>query len=351
MILTNRMVAGGLSPMHTSHRNGPDRVAGSTHHTNPHEERLRMTDPTLAVTFDTGRMYARERGGTPEVPSITTVLGVKDANLGWWEAVCAINAAFDDVESLKQIDAMPNGRDKWAAKREKSDWYKDAAARDRDAAAARGDFVHNYAESMALYTMGKATSADMARHEQLCREAGVMDYVASFHKFWEEWSPRPIMPEATVWNHEVGYAGTTDLLCEIDIPGHGPTVVIADYKTKKGLYQRNGRPKEHDLKPETGMQLVAASWADEVWIEGATPAEDKWIPWEHRPEVGIAIALAPDGYLVRQYNIYDPVVWGTFKALCAAWRWSQRGASTMGPRLMSGPSGLVPPTPRPLVRP
>lgn len=309
-----------------------------------------MTDPTLAHTYDWGRMYARERGGTPSVPSITTVLGVKNPHLEWWEAVCALNAAFDDVDAVKAIMDMPNGRDKWSAKREKSDWLKDAAGRDRDAAAARGDIVHNYAENMALWSMGKVSKSEMSTQWRLCQEAGVGAYVDSFHQFWRDWNPRPIMPEATVWNHEVGYAGTTDLLCWIDIPGHGPALVIADYKTKKGLYQRNGKPKEHDLKPETGMQLTAAAFADEVWIQGETPESDQWLTWEHRPEIGVAIALAPDGYAVRQYDLYDPVVWSTFKALCAAWPYGRDGAATMGPRL-EGPGSMAPMTPRPEVRP
>lgn len=309
-----------------------------------------MTDPTLAVTFETGRMYARTRGGTPEVPSITTVLGVKDPGLGWWEALCAANAAFEKADEIKTVVDMPDDRYKWAAKRQLTDYMRDAATRDRDAAAARGDVVHNYAEARALFDLGRATVADMSRHWHLCRDADALSFVESFHNFWDEWKPRPIQPEATVWNHAVGYAGTTDLLCEIDIPGRGPTVVIADYKTKKALFQRNGKPKEHDLKPETGMQLVAAAWADEVWIEGETTAEDQWVPWTHEPEVGLAIALAPDGYLVRQYDIYDPAVWSTFKALCKAWEWNQKGPGTMGPKL-AGPGSVQSLTPRPEVRP
>ena len=85
----------------------------------------------------------------------------------------------------------------------------------------------------------------------------------------------------------------------------------------------------------TGMQLVAAAHAEEVWVEGATPSEDKWVPWEYGVEMGAAVAFAPDGYVVRQYDIQDPLIWNTFKALREAWDYKRDGAATMGPRVES----------------
>lgn len=293
-----------------------------------------MTDPRLAHTFDWGRMYARTRGGEPEVPSITTVLAVEAQDMEWWEAYCAVNATLDNIGRVQRVLDMPEGREKWSQKKDMSNWLRESANRDRNAASARGDKVHNYAEMFALREMGRATDAQVAKERNTCAEADLIPFLDHFHRFWDEFHPKPLMPEATVWNHTVGYAGTTDLICEIET-SWGPVTSVFDWKTKKGLFQRNGKPKEHDLAAHTGMQLAAAAHAEEVWIEGATPAEDQWVPWEYRVEMGAAVAFAPDGYVVRQYDIQNPLVWNTFKSLREAWDYKRVGATTMGPKVES----------------
>lgn len=298
-----------------------------------------MTDPRLAHTFDWGRMYARTRGGEPEVPSITTVLAVEAQDMEWWEALCAVNATLDNLDRASRVLNMPEGPEKWSTKRAMTDWLKGAATRDRDDAADRGDKVHNYAEAFALREMGRATDADVEEQRSICADRGVLPYLDHFHRFWDEFKPKPLMPEATVWNKEVGYAGTTDLICEIEAPW-GPTCTVIDYKTKRGLFRRNGKPKDYDLSTHTGMQLVAAMHAEEAWVEGATPEEDKWVPWEYEVEMGAAVAFAPDGYVVRQYDVHSPLVWETFKALRSAWDYKRLGAVTMGPKVESL-AGLV----------
>lgn len=252
----------------------------------------------------------------------------------WWEALCAVNATLENINGAYRVMNLPEGPAKWSEKREMTDWLKGAATRDRDAAAIRGDKVHNYAEAFALREMGKATDADVAEQRSICESGGVLPYLDHFHRFWDEFQPKPLMPEATVWNKEIGYAGTTDLICEIEAPW-GPTVTVIDYKTKRALFQRNGKPKTYDLSVHTGMQLVAAAHAEEVWIEGSTPSEDKWVPWEYELEMGAAVAFAPDGYVVRQYDIHNPLIWNTFKALREAWDYKRDGAVTMGPRVES----------------
>lgn len=303
-----------------------------------------MTDPRLAHTFDWGRMYARTRGGEPTVPSITTVLAVESQDLEWWEALCAINETLANLDRVQRVMNRPDGPDKWREKRTMTDWLRAAAERDRNAASARGDKVHNYAEAFALREMGKATDADVAEQRTICETAGVAAYLDHFHRFWDTFQPKPLMPEATVWNAEVGYAGTTDLICEVET-AWGPVTTVMDWKSKKALFQRNGKPKDYDLSVHTGMQLVAAAHAEEVWIEGATPAEDRWVPWEYEIGMGAAVAFAPDGYVVRQYDIHNPLVWDTFKALRAAWDYKRHGAATMGERVES-PAGFVQAFPR-----
>lgn len=297
-----------------------------------------MTSPRLAQTFDWGRMYARTRGGIPEVPSITTILDVQAQNLEWWEARCSVDAVLDNFE---RVSAVVREEDGWRSPRYRAmvEWLRDAAQRDRDESSARGDKVHDYADAFGRREMGKSTDADVAEQLAICRDAQLMPYIDQFHRFWDKFQPRPLMTEATVWNSSDAYAGTTDLICIIETDW-GPEVTVIDWKTKKRLFKRNGKRKTRDLAIYTGMQLAAAAHAEEVWIEGATPAEDKWVPWEYEVGMGAAVAIAPDGYVVRQYDIDNPLVWTTFRALRAAWDYSREGAATRGP-IIQDRSGFV----------
>lgn len=288
-----------------------------------------MTSPKLAGQTDHGRMYARTRGGTLEVPSITTVLDVLNQHMEWWEARCAIDAAWAWAHRIVQIKTeTPND---WRTERKAKDWMRTAAERDRDEAATRGDYVHEYAETYGLLSIGKATQADVDEKRADCEKAGALDYLTHFHRFWDDWQPRVVATEATVWNSTVGYAGTGDIIFEVDIDGR-PVTVIGDWKTKRGLFKRNGEPKAQDLRDYTGMQLAAVANGEEIWTPGAAEdgSEDRWDPMEIRGEVGVGIALAPDGYAVRQYAIHHRPMFDTFKALREAW-----GFYWEGPRMMS----------------
>ena len=297
-----------------------------------------MTDPKLAHTFDWGRMYSRDRGGTPEVPSITTVLDVLNQNMEWWEALCATRLAMEHAEALASILHMPDGPERWDRNRAAKDWLQGAAERDRNEASRRGDFVHDYAETWGLHQLGEATSNDVARQEALCERAGVSDHLRHFHAFWDHWNPTVLQPEATVWNKTVGYAGTTDLICTIEVDGEN-VVTVMDWKTKKGLYKRNGAPKDTDLRDFTGMQLAAAAFAEEIWLPGDSPEADAWEPFPYEVEVGCAVAIAPDGYVVRQFAIHNPLMWQTFRALRAAWNFRRDGNQLMSESL-SGPDQI-----------
>lgn len=297
-----------------------------------------MTAPQLAHTYDWGRMYSRIRGGTPEVPSITTILDVLDQDMEWWEALCAVRLAMEHADRLADIKQMFSGPEKWSRERAAKDWLVGAAERDRDEASERGDLVHNYAEVYCLLQLGQATPDDLAHHRKLCEDAGVADYLPHFHDFWDTWKPTVLQPEATVWNSTVGYAGTTDLICEITVEGQ-PVVTVMDWKTKKALFKKNGQRKDTDLRDFTGMQLAAAALAEEIWLPGATPDEDKWMPFPYEVEVGCAVAFAPDGYVVRQYAIHNPLTWRTFRALRAAWDFRRDGKALMSD-LLEGPDQI-----------
>lgn len=295
-----------------------------------------MTSPKLAGATQHGRMYGRTRGGTLEVPSITTVLDVLNQHMEWWEARCAVEAAWDYAQRIVEIKDQGD----WRVERQAKDWMKASAERDRDDAAARGDFVHDYAETWALMTIGQATQEDVDKHRVQCEENGAGAFLPHFHQFWDDWQPEVVMPEATVWNSTVGYAGTTDLLCRVNVQGQKVNVV-GDYKTKKGLFKRNGEPKDQDLRDYTGMQLAAAAFAEEMWVPGQAEdgSEDTWKPMSFGAEAGVGIAIAPDGYVVRQYAILHEPMFESFKALRGAWEFYRHGPQMMSPKL-GGPDEI-----------
>lgn len=302
-----------------------------------------MTSPRLARTYDWGRMYARERGGTPTVPSITTVIDVMDSDLGWWEARCAADTAIERAVDLANVVTMPDGGEKERQLKKAHRWIRETAERDKDAASERGDLVHDYGETWCLMQLGQATMDDVNQHRQACRDGGVEDYLEHFHDWWDTWQPEVLQPEATVWNSSVGYAGTTDLICNFTINGEKITSVV-DYKTKKALFKDKARTKRKssDLRDHTGMQLAAAAFAEEVWIPGDddSGAQDRWEPFPHQIDLGFAVAFAPDGYVMRQYLIHHPGMFATFTHLRHAWEFKQHGASLMSP-ILDGPSSVL----------
>jgi hypothetical protein len=57
---------------------------------------------------------------------------------------------------------------------------------------------------------------------------------------WEDWRKEvnlsPLMIEQTVWSNEHRYAGTLDLVCELDCPEVGRVHAVTDWKSGKGIY-------------------------------------------------------------------------------------------------------------------
>ena len=239
--------------------------------------RYPVTTPELAAATDYGRMYARVRGGEPLVPSITTVIGQHASDLSGWHGYMAAKAALEDQRGSHGL--------KFAIIRDAAS----ASERYRDAAAARGDRVHNYAEAVALRAMGREHNLDENREQLIIN--GEQAYADRFDEWWEAFKPRPLAAEVTIWNDTVGYAGTLDLVAEIA----GRTCII-DYKTK-GTDKR-GRVKALDEK--VVMQLVAGLKAEESLLD---PDAGTWEPWKY---AGAAAAGKPRGARTQLVQVLRP---------------------------------------------
>ena len=219
-----------------------------------------MTAPQLAHATEFGRMYSRSLTSGPEVPSITTVIAQEAKDFTGWAGHMATSELIQDAWLSAAVGSAPDLR---RLARDASS----AAERFRDAAAARGDRVHTYAEQLALAALGSSGDPDGAR--AVLAEHGESRFADRLDQWWELYGVKPLAAEVTVWNHTVGYAGTLDLVAEI-----GGRQCILDFKTK-GL-TRDGRAKP--LNDSVVMQLVAGFRAEEVLVDAA---EGVWEPWPY----------------------------------------------------------------------
>ena len=116
--------------------------------------------------------------------------------------------------------------------------------------------------------------------------------------------------EATVVLDDYKVAGTADQLC-VELPGHG--LVVSDLKTGT------------DLKyswQAIAVQLAAYAHADRVYVQGATPADDRWEPLPAiSHQVGLVIHL-PAGEGRCELHLVDLVAgWEAFQLSIAARTW------------------------------
>lgn len=274
-----------------------------------------MTDPQLAHTTEFGRMYSRSVNSPPDVPSITTVIAQEAKDLSGWASHMAATELIGDTRLSGAVGSVSSLR---ALAREASS----AAERFRDAAAARGDRVHQYAEHVALAAMGVDADPDEAR--RVLAERGETAFADRFDQWWESYGVKPLATEVTVWNHKVGYAGTLDLVAEI-----GGRTCIIDFKTK-GL-TKQGRAKP--LSDAVVMQLVAGFRAEEM-LEDAQ--EGTWKPWPFAngsEPLLMAVAVSEAEVVAAQA---DPASlrahWKKFWALRQVWEHS-RSVTEAGPAL------------------
>lgn len=249
-------------------------------------------------------MYSRSTGGTPEVPSITTVIGQEHKDLTGWAGHMASAELAGDARLASAVGSP-------AELKRLARQASSAAERFRDAAAARGDRVHHYAEQVALESLGLRhgvgeARAALAEH----RETGFAD---RFDEWWQLYGVTPLAAEVTVWNHTLGYAGTLDLVADI-----GGRTCIIDFKTK-GL-TRDGRSKP--LSDSVVMQLVAGMQAEEMLLDARS---GEWKPWPYGGDpVLLAVAVSEAEVVPHQAS---PAVlkahWHKFWALRQVWEHSR----------------------------
>ena len=231
-----------------------------------------MTSPKLAKTTRSGRTYQHPTTGA-EYPSVTTVLGIvgKGEALKHWAANEVAKYAVKNIESWRNLDDA-------AA----IDLLKREPLRFLDRAASRGTDVHALAE----------TYAKTGTMPQWADE--ISGYVHALQRFFDEHQPEPVLVEHTVFNTDIGYAGSFDMVCKLT--AFDGALTILDYKTSKAIY------------PDVAAQLAAYARANEY-------ADDEGnITPMPKIERAVAVRLAADGtYQMIECDISEG--WRYFQAV------------------------------------
>lgn len=171
--------------------------------------------------------------------SVTTIIGALDKPaLVYWAALETAKAAVDHLD-IVESRLKREGRDSAVEYLKNARFRRPAGQR---GAAELGTAVHEACETYAL--TGVRPDVDDE----------VRPFLIQFDRFLQEWQPKYLATEVTVYDTVYGYAGTADGFLEID----GIRFII-DYKTSRESYDGRGHPK--GPYPEVALQLAAYRYA------------------------------------------------------------------------------------------
>lgn len=266
-----------------------------------------------------GRLYTWE--GTGErYWSVTTIIdgGIPKNALKWWAARVVAEFAYDDASNWL---GMNRDRAVDYLKREPFRYTADRAD--------LGSAIHATAEAVVI-----------GRPAPRFRDPAERQAVANFLDWRNRLQPRFELVEATVYSRRQRYAGTLDLIVEVDFErllelatelgyglprewkdaaeanAGGKVTLIGDYKTGGDVGEAKG------VYPEVALQLAAYAGADFVGLPGGG---EQPLP---RIDGAFVLHLGPAGWRMVPVRIGDDV----FKAFLYArevFRWAEQLAPTV----------------------
>ncbi|HYI67114.1 MAG TPA: hypothetical protein VEW95_09340 [Candidatus Limnocylindrales bacterium] len=261
------------------------------------------------------------RGPTEQFYSVTTMIGMGVPKYGLppWYARMAAELAYADVEQrgkralkhwarqgalwvkqqradgakLARIDESPQG----LALR----WLKGAAERARDAAADKGSAVHEASEDLVKELAREGARLYIAGDLPAFDER-IDPHMASFIRWVNDFRPRFLSAEATVFNRTESYAGTCDAFLEIWYRGRWMRLAV-DYKSGNRIYA------------EVAMQVMA--YARGEFVGGADGVTEFPVP---EVEGTAVLHLTPKGYDFK-FLRFDDAIWRAFLIARENFRW------------------------------
>lgn len=237
-----------------------------------------MTSPKHATDTDNGRYYQDPTGGPP-LPSVTNCIdhgsGQKTPALIGWTAKVTTDYAWNILPrmvaaSRRNSDCRPPGRrdPTWApcgaCKGCVTRDLKDRRTIVRDTASDRGTRIHDHAEA---HLTGRPLPPDDE----------VAPYLAQYERFLTDFSvdirEDVYAAEATVWNREVGYAGTLDVLAYLHLDGTtlDGTTKASDEKRLWLIDLKTSETKpDSSFYPDQSLQLAALRCAHTLMLPDDT---------------------------------------------------------------------------------
>jgi hypothetical protein len=181
-------------------------------------------------------------------------------------------------------------------------WLKGAAPRHRDQKGAEGSDIHAEAEDLILVSIGKLISDGVIEDDRLYLPSTVVpEYpseiasrMRSFTSWVNDFRPRFLATEFSVFNLRYVYAGTGDAIVEVYIVPPGELAprwvrVLVDYKSGG------------DIWPEAALQESAYIRGDFIGLPDGTS-----IPLP-QCEFAAVLHLTPGGYHFQFVDVTDPV--------------------------------------------
>lgn len=212
-------------------------------------------------------------------PSVSTIKGAWPKFLTAWAGKEAAQYAVDNLETLRKLD--PESAVEVISK---------ASDRSKNRAARRGTDIHLIVEQL----------ADGKRPDYTQITDDVAPYVGCVEQMVRDLQLDPIATECVVFNHDVGYGGTFDM-----IAGSVHGVCLFDWKTRK----------RNDAYPEEACQGAAYLGGNYMIVEN----ERGYPVRVEIPEVDrlCIVTITPDAYKVHEINEQD--AWAAWKALARFW--------------------------------
>jgi hypothetical protein len=210
--------------------------------------------------------------------SVTTILGtLNKPYLTKWAAKLAAEYAVSNWGDLTQM--LIEGQVDEATR-----LMKEAHSESAQASSDIGTLVHACVED---HIKGKPNE--------------ILPVQFGFFKTWEEaYKPKYLLCESTVYNRTEGYAGTMDILAEVE----GRNIII-DVKTGKSVY------------PEAALQLCAYSHGE--WYDSGEGKYEDRLP---QIDGAAVLHLRPRGFKYIPVRI-DNEVWQAFRYVKEAYRWQR----------------------------
>jgi hypothetical protein len=254
------------------------------------------------------RLY---RWGDREVASVTSIRRMAGSpyNLVSWMIAKVCDRAVDELDTMNaMMTREPKPRERVVEKNRRKEtraWLRAAHEEERDRAANRGTAVHKAAEDGVAPE--DVTDYEDPESEAVVPAEEIRPKLRQYLAWLEQSGAEILLKERQVWNLELGYAGSFDLLCRFP----NGELWIVDLKT-------GGAYADHNLQ-QIAYLMAEFIGQDDVIDDDATALLKR--------VDGLALLqLSDDGWSFKRLKA-DRDAWAAFRGLLAFATWTREHES------------------------